>query len=60
MVPMTVNDSIVFAYVVTDIACLCFMLPIMRKIKTTFGSEMEARLFISMVSFFVAYIVSDA
>ena len=60
MIQMSANNSIIFSYVVTDFACLIMMLPILHKIKTTFGSEMEARLFFSMVSFFMAHIISDA
>lgn len=60
MFQMAVNDSIVFSYVVTDLACLLLMVPILHKTKTTFGSEMEARLFLCMVSFFIVHILTDA
>lgn len=60
MIDMDPRQSIVFTYVIADLACFLFMFPILRKVKTSVGSEMEAKLFMTMVATLLVHIVTDA
>ena len=59
MFQATVSDSGLITYMIANFACVLFMLPILRKIKTTVGSQMEAELFFMMICTFLVHIATD-
>jgi hypothetical protein len=60
MFNLTISQSGRMTYLVTSIACILFVLPLFRKNKATFGSEMESRLFSTMIIFFLIHVITDA
>ena len=60
MFQATVSDSGLITYIIANLACVLFMLPMIRKIKTTVGSQMEAELFFVMICIFLVHIVTDS
>jgi diguanylate cyclase (GGDEF)-like protein len=59
MFNLTISETGMITYQLANLCCFLFMLPILQKSKTTFGSEMQTKLFEATVGFFLLFIVTD-
>lgn len=60
MSDLTITNSGVITYILANFACFLFMLPILRKVTTTVGREMEAKLFFVMICMFLIHLFTDS
>jgi len=55
----SISETGMLTYQIASIGCIFFMLPIMQKCKSTFGSVIQTKLFQATVSFFLIFIITD-
>jgi len=56
---ITISESGMLTYQIASIGCFLFMLPIIKKCKSTFGSEIQTKLFQTTIGFFLLFILTD-